>query len=514
MRRNPSFDREDIPPGMIESGTANKRVLRKSGSREIDSGDELPERSGHSRGPMDTSSHHNRTSGGGGSSSHTSKALPGRPRRRQGDRVSGRKSRKKTLWFRFYKRWIQGFLCSFSSLFGAVVLWYSLGVVSIGTSKLLLMKGDHTLAGVPPLFLTLQQLIIGSTLLRFLLHIRFLGSSGLQPWPIAAGTSTDASTRQRYNFLGQADTGLPGRRRPTGLQAAVLKALPASLQPNLLLAGVYFCFGFLATNYGFSGSSAAFVETIKAAEPITSATIAVSWGLEVLSRPETASLSVIVAGVVLSTVGNNGQTGDAAVAAATVSESITACCVVMAANLCFSFRGLYQKLFRAAPEGSSAVLDDINLQFRMQQIGIGVLLTPAIFLESTTILRVLYAMVVRAGSQPGGWMAEVAVAWQYLSLALVNGCAFAGYNLASTFILSRISVVHHAALNCLRRIFAIIVTSIAFAIPMTLTGAFGILVSVSGFMSFTHYKIRRQRQPKPLSSLLPVSAVTNGKGYV
>jgi hypothetical protein len=103
-------------------------------------------------------------------------------------------------------------------------------------------------------------------------------------------------------------------------------------------------------------------------------------------------------------------------------------------------------------------------------------------------------------------MIPIGVMWQYIALALVNGCAFASYNLASTFILSRISVVHHAALNCLRRIFAIIVTSVVFAVPITFMGAFGIIISVVGFLSFTHYKIQRQRQPKPLSSLLPVSA--------
>jgi hypothetical protein len=73
--------------------------------------------------------------------------------------------------------------------------------------------------------------------------------------------------------------------------------------------------------------------------------------------------------------------------------------------------------------------------------------------------------------------------------------------------LTRISVVHHAALNCIRRIFAIIVTSIVFSIPITFVGATGILVSFAGFLGFTHYKVKRQQQPKPISTLLPMSAV-------
>ena len=87
--------------------------------------------------------------------------------------------------------------------------------------------------------------------------------------------------------------------------------------------------------------------------------------------------------------------------------------------------------------------------------------------------------------------------------------SFLSISLASTYILSRISVVHHAALNCIRRIFAIIVTSMYFRSPITMMGIFGFLISCGGFLSFTHFKIQRQNQPKRLSSLLPVSAMTS-----
>jgi hypothetical protein len=52
-----------------------------------------------------------------------------------------------------------------------------------------------------------------------------------------------------------------------------------------------------------------------------------------------------------------------------------------------------------------------------------------------------------------------------------------------------------------------VMTSIIFGIPITITGATGILISFGGFMAFTHYKVQRQRQPKPLSSLLPSASV-------
>merc|ERR1719469_141045 len=93
----------------------------------------------------------------------------------------------------------------------------------------------------------------------------------------------------------------------------------------------------------------------------------------------------------------------------------------------------------------------------------------------------------------------------YAGLAVVNGFAFTHYNLASTYILSRISVVHHAALNCIRRLFAIVVTSIIFDVQITLLSGLGIIISIAGFMAFTHYKSQRIKTPRPLSSLLPLS---------
>ena len=408
------------------------------------------------------------------------KAVPGRPRRRRlGGRRSARGSRKTSFWRRCYSRWLKDFVTSFSSLFLAVLLWYSLGVISIGSSKLLLTKSKESLfVGVSPLFLTIQQLLIGSSLLRILLKIRFLRSSGLQPWP--ATSSTEESRHAPHSSKRKLDKVISSLR---------------NYPPDLFFAGMFFSVGFLATNYGFSGSSASFVETIKAAEPITSATVAVWWGIEVLSRHEVTSLGAIVTGVLLSTLGNRHHLDEST----STADSFRACLIVMTANLCFSFRGLYQKLFRSSRGGSTQVVDDINLQFRMQQVGVGLLLIPVLIWNAPGALWHVWSLYAEHGIFRNGLLV------QYIGLSLINGCAFASYNLASTYILSRISVVHHAALNCIRRIFAIVVTSIVFDVPITLLGGLGIAVSFVGFLSFTHFKVQRQRAPKPVSSLLPVS---------
>lgn len=268
------------------------------------------------------------------------------------------------------------------------------------------------------------------------------------------------------------------------------------MEPRLLAAGIFFSLGFLTTNIAFSLSAASFVETIKASEPITSAIVASLWQIEFLGKNEVMSLATIVLGVLLSTLGNGApSSGDSSTTTtaptSTLQQSLHTFVVVMMANLCFSFRGLYQKLFRAEP--NTAMLDDLNLQFRMQQVGVILLLVPSLIWEGPALASYWWHHATRT------------TVTRYLLLSILNGICFTSYNLASTYILSRISVVHHAALNCLRRVFAIIVTSIYFVVPMTSTGIVGIALSTAGFLSFTHYKVQRQRQPKPLSSLLPVS---------
>jgi hypothetical protein len=114
---------------------------------------------------------------------------------RQSQTMSG-KGRKDNRWFKLYHNMmLGGEIPSVVSLGVAVLLWYLLGVVSIGTTKLLL---NH---GVPPFYLTFQQLLLGSNLLRFVLqNHKSLGSSGLIPWP-TVDSSLRPSSRRNHSFL-------------------------------------------------------------------------------------------------------------------------------------------------------------------------------------------------------------------------------------------------------------------------------------------------------------------------
>lgn len=397
-----------------------------------------------------------------------------------------------------------------------VILWYSFGVVSISTSKIILSTYQYS-----PLLLTLQQLVIGMLLLRTLLHMQtkrlkhnyddehaLQQRIGLQPVPLQSDTtSSDESgySPHRHNC----EVGIIFKRKSSNeidpntvrtnqrgiLSMLLALAFPSSgavnnnshhrIHNHLLLSSIYFTIGFLLTNYGFRTGSAAFVETVKAAEPITSAATAVLWGIERLVLEEVISLGGIIVGVVLSTLGHRGISKDVVIPSPS-QPLLTSTFIVLLSNLCFSFRGLHQKLFRATPQGKVKVVNDLNLQYRMQQIGFLLLSIPAVLGNTSFPSRSLH------------YLSSEGVTLGYLLrcclLCIVNGFAFASYNLSSTTILTRISVVHHAALNCIRRVFAIIVTSIFFGLQITFLQIVGIFISVAAFFSYIYFKSQKSLQ--------------------
>jgi len=288
-----------------------------------------------------------------------------------------------------------------------ILIWYSLGVVSISTSKILLSRYTS------PLILSVQQFFLGQIYLSQLI-----------------------------------DTSI--------------KDIKVSYEKNLILCSLFFSAGFVLTNFSFNLTSAPAVETVKSGEPITSAIIATLGGVDSITIPEVGSLLVLIAGVLLST--SSGAAGE--IGARTFG-------VVMLSNLSFSARGLYQKRMPKFASGA-------HLQYHMQRIGFIAFIGPAVLYH----LPKLFFMPINFSSD---------AMLKYLILTIINAVAFASYNLASTSILQRLSVVHHAALNSLRRIFAIVVTSLFFQISLTFVKVLGIVVSLVGFIM---YKLLREKRGK------------------
>jgi drug/metabolite transporter (DMT)-like permease len=156
------------------------------------------------------------------------------------------------------------------------------------------------------------------------------------------------------------------------------------------------------------------VEIIKASEPITSAILAVTWGLEVLTNVEVTSLIVIVCGVILSTFGNDPGNNES------IGASFLSFSVVVTSNCCFSFRGLFQKLFQSR-SSQSVLMDDLNLQYRMQQIGVILFIIPTILWEGPSIIEHVYQVSKNVGLLKSG------VLFRYILLSVANAVAFASY---------------------------------------------------------------------------------------
>eukprot|EP00977_Amphora_coffeiformis_P002244 scaffold426_cov219-Amphora_coffeaeformis.AAC.6 len=222
-------------------------------------------------------------------------------------------------------------------LFAGIAGWYTFGFIAVITTKLLL-----TTWAVPPLILTVQQLMISSTVLNILLQRR--GEQGLQPWPS-----------------------------------------DKHIQLDFVLIGLFNALDFLASNCGFEGADASFVETIKGSEPITTTIVALSWKIDTLGPAEAGSLVLLFTGVLLSTLGNTqAESGDGEIESAALEASVRSTLTVMSANLCFAFRVLCQKRYRGSATASDQ-LDNTNLLYRMQTTGWMILLLPAILNHYTYV---------------------------------------------------------------------------------------------------------------------------------
>lgn len=299
--------------------------------------------------------------------------------------------------------------------FGVVVAlaaWYVVGVLAIVTTKLLLQDWR-----CPPLVLTVQQLAVGTSILRIVLSVRDDG--GATPWPWCpddavrpSPTTTSTSPAAAVALVDRADhAGFVAD--PRGVRRTLL--LPPWLllrhHHNFILAGVFNSLDFLASNVAFSFSSAHFVETIKASEPITTTAIALLWKVDRLSGPEAGSLSLLICGILLSTWGNSTDARDVT-DEKKLAESIQTATLALSANIFFGFRAINQKKYRSMAHESDQ-MDDVNFLCRMQQVGATFLIGPLLLLHYDAIAEALGAPL----------KSQVT----YLGLALVNVFSYVTY---------------------------------------------------------------------------------------
>jgi len=267
-------------------------------------------------------------------------------------------------------------------LIAAIICWYLLGIVSIISSKILL-GGASGNWNVAPMVLTCQQFGIGSSLL-----------------------SQYSSKIKSDHYL-------------------------------LKMTGSCFSIGFWLTNVSFFASHASFVETIKAAEPISSATIAVLWGIESnISFGEMISLFGITCGVVLSTIGSVSDLKNGDSSSTGLRQSAQVCAIVLLSNFCFSFRSMYQKLYlknqkQQQYSENTQVVSDADLQYSMQSLGLKMFIIPTIVWNGHGTLQYLFHWFMNNMHNSDTSTLLISNlcqdSLQYIALALINGLAFTGY---------------------------------------------------------------------------------------
>lgn len=249
-----------------------------------------------------------------------------------------------------------------------VSIWYLVGVGAIVTTKILLTDWH-----VPPLLLTFQQLTCASTILRLVLTMN--GSFVASPF---SEKSFGTIWHQYADFL---------------------------------LAGMFNGLDFLSSNTGFSHAAASFVETIKSTDPLFTTAVALAWNIDVVTSLEALALALLIGGIMLSTWGNQQGLTDTTILP-TQTQLLCGSLIVMIANICFAFRCMFQKRYRAS--SIAFQVDDANLLCRFQQVGASALFIPVTIAYTPFVWKLI-------------WTTTHSDYLYYFRLSLINSICYVSY---------------------------------------------------------------------------------------
>jgi len=267
--------------------------------------------------------------------------------------------------------------------------------------------------------------------------------------------------------------------------------------------------GFVFTNAAYEFAAPAFVETVKAVEPLSTVALATAILGEREHMLTLCSLVPLVLGVAMAS-----GLGEGHVAAAFSAAGMT---LSLASNLSFSARAIATKQLRTAHPSVAAVRSDLVLFYHVSRLGVLWLLPMAGLLDARALVSALIggsggaddghnssssgssssssssssrSDVGDGGEADGGGGADGhAVKPQVLLLIiLVNTASHAAYNAISFAVLNRVSVSSHAVLNIVRRVFMIGGTALILGTPISTYNWLGIAVCVGGCLAFAKGK--------------------------
>lgn len=284
------------------------------------------------------------------------------------------------------------------------------------------------------------------------------------------------------------------------LGARQLNSIPLPLEAtefwHVLAVAISYACGFLLTNAAIALAAPSFVETFKAAEPLSTVWLAALFLGEREMASTLATLFPIVIGVAMASNSSS--------AFSTVGMVLS-----LLSNLSFSMRAVLTKALKRSYPAALASRSDVCLFYHVSRFGFLLLLPFAVCFDAHRLFSGTFAMrmsadAVNATSKGGISIGEGAAAtreeedetqdWKnrlcLLLLILANVCAHALYNGVSFAVLARVSVSTHAVLNIIRRVVIIAVASALFGTPLSVTNWLGIMLAALGVVAFGILKNR------------------------
>lgn len=276
--------------------------------------------------------------------------------------------------------------------------------------------------------------------------------------------------------------------RVVGLQPYRPLPTRAELSPAARSALFWLCLvytlGFSLTNASFGAVNASFVDTVKAAEPISTVALAVVFlANEKITPRVLLALLPIVGGVGISSM-------------AEASASVVGLAFALGSNVCFSARSIAAKL--VGKHMGAERMDGANLFVHINRLGLYLLLPAALALEG----RQLAAL---AASLPAARLRASA------RLFAFNGLMYYLNNQMNFLVLEKVDTLTHGIINCGRRVANILFAIAWFGNRVTVFNGSGISLALLGGFLYVQAKLSDAAEAKAEAAKAKLAAAKADK---
>lgn len=263
------------------------------------------------------------------------------------------------------------------------------------------------------------------------------------------------------------------------------RAPPRAIMKELLLVSLAYALGFTLLNQSLGRLAAAFMETVRGLEPLTSFVLARLFGGRgaALSGRSALALLAVLGGATLCIW-------------AQPKFDLRGLALGLLANVMFSSRALLVTLMQdawrehARAAGQLVELDGVSLFTVQHALGLLLVLPAALVFEGAEC-------VASAAAQP-----------EMLNAAMLSALGFFGYNLLSLFVLLLLNAVAHSVANTCRRAVTILTTAAFFSTAISALSGLGICLIICGAATYAFYS----GQSTPSNSLRVCSGKCESDG--